>query len=83
MHVKLKKALSEMSRINEQKEDIDQKCKVLDKRVVELQEEKLSLVHEMDQLKTKLQREDNARTDPKFVFFYSYIFRVVTFLGFK
>ena len=55
-----------MNRIIEQKEDIDQKCKSLDKRVTELQEEKMSLVNEMEILKNKLQREDNARIDPKY-----------------
>jgi hypothetical protein len=62
---KLKKALVELNRLAEQKEDIDQKCKRLDRQVSELQDEKMALVSEIEMLKTKLQKEDNARVDPK------------------
>lgn len=58
----------EINRVNEQKEDIEQKCKRLDKQVSELQDEKMALLTEMEMLKTKLQKEDNARTDPKYFF---------------
>lgn len=60
----LKKTHAEMARINELREDIELKCKRLDKQVSELQEEKSSLVSEIDVLREKLQREDMSRNDP-------------------
>lgn len=59
-----KKALAEINRVNEQKEELDRKCKRLDKQVSDLQDEKMSLISEMEMLKDKLQQEDNARVDP-------------------
>jgi hypothetical protein len=55
----------DLNRITEQKDDIDQKCKRLDRQVSELQDEKMALISEIEMLKTKLQNEDNARVDPK------------------
>jgi hypothetical protein len=55
----------DLNRITEQKDDIDQKCKRLDRQVSELQDEKMALISEIEMLKTKLQHEDNARVDPK------------------
>jgi hypothetical protein len=60
-----RKALIELNRVNELKDDIDQKCKRLDKQVSELQDEKIALISEMEMLKERLQQEDNARIDPK------------------
>ena len=60
----LKKTLADLNRLNEQKEDIDQKCKSLDKQVSELQDEKMALISEIEVLKTRLQRDDNSRMDP-------------------
>ena len=60
-----RKALTELTRVNELKDDIDQKCKRLDKQVSELQDEKMALITEMEMLKARLQQEDNARIDPK------------------
>lgn len=60
----LRKALSEMNRLVEQKEDTEQKCKRLDRQVSELQDEKMALTSEIEMLKTKLQRDDSARLDP-------------------
>lgn len=64
LNYQLKKAQLEMSRLNELREDIELKCKRLDKQVSELQEEKLALVSEIDLLREKLQREDVNRNDP-------------------
>jgi protein HOOK3 len=60
----LKKTIAELNRLNEQKEEVDQKCKVLNKKVNELQEERASLINDIEILKNKLQQEDNARVDP-------------------
>ena len=60
-----RKALIELNRVNELKDDIDQKCKRLDKQVAELQDEKLALISELEMLKDRLQQQDNARIDPK------------------
>lgn len=59
-----KKTVIELRQVNEQKDDLDQKCKRLDKQCSELQDEKMSLISEMEMLKEKLQQEDNARIDP-------------------
>lgn len=64
VHYQFKKALAELNRVNEQREDLDSKCKRLDKQVSELQDEKMSLMSEMEMLKDKLQQEDNSRVDP-------------------
>jgi peptidoglycan hydrolase CwlO-like protein len=64
LNYQLKKAQLEINRINELKEDIEIKCKRLDKQVSELQEEKMSLMSEMELLRVKLQREDSNRNDP-------------------
>ena len=64
LNYQFKKALIELNRVNEQKEDIERKCKRLDKQVAELQDEKMALLAEMDMIKDKLQRDDSARTDP-------------------
>ena len=59
-----RKTLIELNRVNELKDDIDQKCKRLDKQVAELQDEKLALINELELLKDRLQQENNARIDP-------------------
>lgn len=59
-----KKTVLELNRVNELREDLDKKCKRLDKQVSELQDEKMSLMSEMEMLKEKIQQEDNARIDP-------------------
>ena len=60
---KLKKALDEISRLNEHKDDVEQKFKVLSKKLDEMQEEKSSLINEIDTLKVKMRQEDSARVD--------------------
>lgn len=60
----LKKTITDMNRLNDQKEEVDQKCIILNKKLNELQDERSSLINEIEILKNKLQQEDNARIDP-------------------
>ncbi|CAF0817325.1 unnamed protein product [Brachionus calyciflorus] len=64
VNYQLKKSMNEINRLNELKDDIEQKCKCLDKQVSELQEEKMAMLSEIEKLKDKLQREDSFRNDP-------------------
>ncbi len=51
-----------MGRLNDLKEEIEQKCKRLDQQVAELNDDKQSLVQELDQLKARLNdKEDLER----------------------
>ena len=50
MIIKIKKLVFELNRVNEQKDDIEQKCERLDRQVSELQDEKKALVKEIDKL---------------------------------
>ncbi|RNA02957.1 Hook [Brachionus plicatilis] len=59
----LKGSLNEINRLNELKNDIEQKCKTLDRQVCELQEEKMAMIFEIEKLKDKLQREDLIQND--------------------
>lgn len=59
----LKLSLNEIKILNEQKNDIEQKCKTLDRQVSELQEEKMAMLFEIEKLKDKLQREDLIQND--------------------
>jgi chromosome segregation ATPase len=65
-NLQLRKALADLARITEQKENITQKYNRLDQQVLVLQDDKLSLMNEIEMLKDKLQREDNVRTDSSF-----------------
>lgn len=65
MNQQHKRTVIELNRVNELKEELDQKCKRLDKQCSELQDEKISLINEMELLRDKLQEEDYARTDTK------------------
>lgn len=62
----LKKTILELNRVIEQREDLDRRCKRLDKQVSELQDDKMSLVSEIEVLKEKLQEDDNARLDSRY-----------------
>lgn len=60
----LKKAQLEIIRLAELRDDIELKCKRLDKQVSELLEEKSTMASEIDVLRAKLHREDSNRNDP-------------------
>lgn len=58
----LKKSLIEVNRLSELKEDMEQKCKQLDKQVGELQEDKQNLLGEIEFIKAKLvEKEEMAK----------------------
>ncbi|KAK2168518.1 hypothetical protein LSH36_16g06021 [Paralvinella palmiformis] len=59
----MKKMLDELNSAIEQKEDIAQKCHELDLQVAALQEEKASLLSEVDRLNERLMQADNLE-DP-------------------
>lgn len=61
----LKKAFSEIARLNEQKDEFELKCKKLDKQIASLQDEKLNLLHEIESIKEKLMNQDSHRADSK------------------
>lgn len=67
----LKKAFSEIARLNEQKDEFELKCKKLDKQISSLQDEKLNLLHEIESIKEKLMNQDSHRADSKYVHFDS------------
>ena len=60
---KLKKTLSEMRRLAEQKDESDQKCSSLSKQCIELLDEKSLLVSEIETLKKRIQHNESARND--------------------
>lgn len=64
LNYQLKNSMNEINRLTELKDDIELKCKCLDKQVSELHEEKMALLSEIEKLKDKLQREDTIRNDP-------------------
>jgi hypothetical protein len=61
----LKRTVFELNRVSELREDLDRKCRRLDKQVSELQDDKMSLMSEIEVLKEKLQANDNARVDTR------------------
>lgn len=53
-----------MTRLSEIKDDLEDKCKVLEKKVDELSEDKIALLNEIDLIKVKLtERESLARNE--------------------
>jgi hypothetical protein len=61
----MKKSQVEIDRLNELKEDADLKCKQLVKQMLEINDEKQSLLNELDQLKTQLSEREAAHARSK------------------
>lgn len=57
----MKNALEELNRVVEGKEEIENRCRELDLQIVTLQDEKMNLIEQTNELNQRLQQYENAQ----------------------